>query len=191
MAPAGDGPLSELEVELPCDDATLAKFREIEHISEYLAQKEKVSSAVVESWLNENSGLLGLSKRSNDMRTLLQAASQEKDERAAFAIELFCYRVRKYLGAYLAVLGGAHAVVFGGGIGEHAPEIRARILSGMEWCGLRLDVDRNKAAIGLAPGSSARISADGADLAAYVVATDEESCIARETLKCVSRRQEL
>lgn len=154
----------------------------------YLTRKSGVDAAEVERWLNEESGLLGLSGQSNDMRTLLQAAMQDKDERAAFAVELFCYRIRKYLGAYLAVLNGAHAIVFGGGIGENAPEIRARILSGMTWCDLRLDNARNKAAVGLSPGSAARISEDGADLAAYVVATDEESYIAGETVKCAGRR---
>ena len=153
----------------------------------FLARKTGADIAEVERWLNEESGLLGMSGRSYDMRILLQAAMRDKNELAAFAIEAFCYRVRKYLGAYLAVLRGAHAVVFGGGIGENAPEIRARILSGMEWCDLRLDSVRNKAAVGLPPGKSARISEDGADLAAYVVATDEESFIARETVRCISK----
>ncbi len=153
----------------------------------FLSRKTRMDVAEVERCLNEESGLLGVSGRSNDMRILLRAALRDKDEQAALAVELFCYRARKYLGAYLAVLKGAHAIVFGGGIGENAPEVRTRILSGMEWCDLRLDEARNKAAVGLAPGSAARISADGADLAVYVVATDEESYIARETVRCVSR----
>lgn len=151
----------------------------------YLSDRERVEVAEVERWLNERSGLLGLSGRSNDMRELLLAAEQEQDKRAELAIELFCYRVRKYLGAYLAVLGGADAIVFGGGIGENAPEIRERICKNMEWCGLRLDPDCNRAAIGLAPGRAAKISVDGSKLAAYVVAADEETWIARETVRCV------
>jgi len=154
-------------------------------IVSYLAEREKVEPAEVERWLNERSGLLGLSGRSNDMRELLRAAEQEQDKRAQFAIDLFCYRVRKYLGAYLAVLGGADAVVFGGGIGENASEIRERICRNMEWCGLRLDPGRNRAAAGLAPGRAAKISVDGSQLAAYVVAADEETWIARETVRCV------
>ena len=127
---------------------------------------------------------------SNDMQELLRAAEAGTGtRRAEFAIELFCYRARKYLGAYLAVLGGADAIVFGGGIGEHAPEIRRRICDGMEWCGLRLDHDRNRAAVGLAPGGAAQISADGSPLAAYVVAADEETWIARETVRCVKGMQ--
>jgi acetate kinase len=154
-------------------------------IVSYLSEREKVEAAEVERWLNERSGLLGLSGHTNDMRELLRAAEEDGDRRAEFAIELFCYRARKYLGAYLAVLGGADAIVFGGGIGEHAPEIRRRICDGMEWCGLRLDHDRNRAAVGLAPGGAAQISADGSPLAAYVVAADEETWIARETVRCI------
>lgn len=154
-------------------------------IVSYLAEREKVEAAEVERWLNERSGLLGLSGRSNDMRELLRAAEQEQHKGAQLAIDLFCYRVRKYLGAYVAVLGGVDAIVFGGGIGENAPEIRDRICRNLEWCGLRLDPDCNRAAVGLAPGRAAKISADGSRLAAYVVAADEETWIARETVRCV------
>src|SRR5262245_9959691 len=154
-------------------------------IVSFLSEREKVEAAEVERWLNERSGLLGLSGRSNDMRELLRLAEQEQDTGAKFAIDLFCYRVRKYLGAYLAVLDGANAIVFGGGIGENAPEIRDRICTRMEWCGLRLDPDRNRAAVGLVPGRAAKISVDGSRLAAYVVAADEENWIARETVRCV------
>jgi acetate kinase len=155
-------------------------------IVSYLSEREKVEPAEVERWLNERSGLLGLSGRSPDMRELLRAAEQEQDERAKFAIDLFCYRVRKYLGAYLAVLGGADAVVFGGGIGENAPEVRDRICRNMDWCGLRLDPNRNRAAVGLTPGQAAQISTDDSCPTAYVVAADEETWIARETVRCVS-----
>ena len=154
-------------------------------IVSYLSEREKVEPAEVERWLNERSGLLGLSGRSNDMRELLRVAEHEQDKRAEFAIDLFCYRVRKYLGAYLAVLDGADAVVFGGGIGENAPEIRERICRNMKWCGLELNRDLNRAAVGLAPGHAAQISGDGSQLAAYVVAVDEENWIARETVRCV------
>jgi len=119
------------------------------------------------------------------MRELLRSAEQEQDKRAEFAIDLFCYRARKYLGAYLAVLGGADAVLFGGGIGENAPEIRERICRNMEWCGLRIDSHRNRAAVGLPPGHAAQISTDESQPAAYVVAADEETWIGRETVRCV------
>jgi len=154
-------------------------------IVSYLSEREKVEAAEVERWLNERSGLLGLSGRSNDMRELLRAAEEEQDKRAQCAIDLFCYRVRKYLGSYLAVLGGADAIVFGGGIGENAPEIRERICQNMKWCGLELNRDLNRAAVGLVPGRAAKITVVGSRLAAYVVAADEETWIARETVRCV------
>jgi acetate kinase len=151
----------------------------------YLTRREKVEAAEVERWLNERSGLLGVSGRTNDMRELLRAAEDEGDSRARLAIDLFCHRARKYIGAYLAVLEGADAVVFGGGIGEGSPDIRARICDGMAWCGLSLDSRRNEAATGLEPGSVARISSDDAKLEVYVVAADEESWIASETVRCL------
>ena len=94
---------------------------------------------------------------------------------------MFCYRVRKYIGAYLAVLGGARAVVFGGGIGENQPSIRAGICRGMEWCGLKLDDGRNAAAV----GTEARISENDAGVQAWVVAVEESTLIARETARAL------
>jgi len=154
-------------------------------IVSFLSEREKVEAAEVERWLNERSGLLGLSGRSNDMRELLRVAEQEQDKGAEFAIDLFCYRARKYLGSYLVVLGGADAIVFGGGIGENAPEIRKRICQDMEWCGMSLHPDRNQAAVGLPAGSGAAISTDDSRLRIYVVAADEETWIAKETARCV------
>ncbi|GJL55496.1 MAG: acetate kinase [Nitrospirales bacterium] len=158
-------------------------------IISYLAKMEQVSVMGVRGWLNENSGLLGVSGRTHDMRRLLQAANHEQDTRAKLAIDMFCYRIRKYLGAYLAVLGGTDAIVFGGGIGEAAPQIRTQICEGMEWCGLRLNEERNQLAVGLTPGSAAEISSDDADIAAYVIGTDEESWIASETGRCLMNNQ--
>jgi acetate kinase len=160
-------------------------------IVSYLARHAPMSLDAVERLLNAESGLLGVSGLSQDMRTLQTAVEQRQDARVALAIEMFCYRVRKYIGAYLAVLGGADAVVFGGGIGEHAPAIRERICAGMEWCGLRLDPERNAATVDLAAGQAARISDDAAKLAAYVVAVDEETWIARETVQCVHAAHEI
>jgi len=174
----GFTPLEGLVMGTRCGDLDPA-------VVSYLARHEPMPVEAVERLLNEQAGLLGVSGVSPDMRALLAAAEQARDARAALAVELFCYRVRKYIGAYLAVLGGADAVVFGGGIGEHAPTIRARICAGMEWCGLRLDPERNAAAVGLAAGDAARISRDDVSLAAYVVAADEETWIARETVLCL------
>ncbi len=146
----------------------------------YLTEKEGVGAPEVERWLNQRSGLLGISGRSGDMRELLGAAAEDAD--AKLAVNVFCYRVRKYIGAYMAVLGGAQGVVFGGGIGEHAPSIRARICEDLEWCGLRLDPARNEANA----GKEGRISADDSQVEAFVVAVDESLLIARYTAECVS-----
>jgi acetate kinase len=113
------------------------------------------------------------------------AAERKGDMRAGLAIDMFCYRVRKYIGAYIAVLGGADAVVFGGGIGENAPSIRARICDGMEWCGLVLDQSRNDTAVGI----EKRISADEARVQAYVIPVDESLLIARDTVSCLRRKK--
>ena len=148
----------------------------------FLARREGVDVEEVEGWLNTRSGLLGVSGRSRDMRELLEAECQG-DARAALAVEMFCYRVRKDIGAYLAVLGGADAVVFGGGIGENAPAVRSRICSGMEWCGLILEQGRNAATI----GTEGRISVDNAMVHAYVIPVEEEIIIARDTVRCLRR----
>ena len=153
----------------------------------YLAEKEGVSCAEVVEWLHHRSGLLGVSGKSADVRILFDAMNQDHDERAALAIELFCYRARKYVGAYLAALGGADAVIFGGGIGESSPEIRRRICMNMAWCGLHVDPARNQRAVHFAPGSAACISPSQATLPAYVVAADEETTIARQTADCLAR----
>jgi acetate kinase len=127
----------------------------------------------LERALHRESGLRALSGASGDMRELLTLESQGHDGAAA-AIAAFCYRVRKYVGAYAAVLGGLDAIAFGGGIGENAPEIRARICRGLEWLGLELDEPANA----VARGHSARISPARSTAAAYVVNVDEEALIA-------------
>jgi acetate kinase len=143
----------------------------------YLAHKENVGIVEVESWLNKRSGLLGLSGLSNDMRQLVSA--YEANPRARLAVDAFCYRSRKYLGAYLAVLGGARAVIFSGGIGENVPFIRERICAGMEWCGLTLDKVSNFSVVGL----EGCISRPESVIQCYVIPSDEEALIARETAR--------
>ena len=148
-------------------------------IVEYLTRREAVSVETVGEWLSARSGLLGLSGLSSDMRALL--AREDDHPGARLAIAVFCYRARKYIGAYLAALGGVQAVVFTGGIGEHSPEIRARICAGMDWCGLRLDPERNAEAVGV----EGCISPPEAALKAYVIAAAEEAVIARDTMPAV------
>ena len=148
----------------------------------YLQRALGWPAAKVEQMLNRESGLLGVSGATGDMRALLES----NDPQARFAIDLFCYRARQYVGAYLAVLGGADAVVFGGGIGENAPLVRERILEGLEWAGLRIDLDRNRAA-NAAPGTAIRIDGPIPDcgercgqIGIWVAAVSEEEIIARE-----------
>lgn len=150
----------------------------------YLARRERVGIEQVEDWLNTQSGLLGVSGRSRDMRDLLRRKGRA-DTKAELALEMFCYRVRKYIGAYLAVLGGADALIFGGGIGENAPAVRARICTGMDWCGLKLDDVRNGEVVGL----EGRISADDAKVQAHVIPVDEAVMIARDTVRCLHHRK--
>jgi acetate kinase len=149
----------------------------------YLARKERVDAGAIDSWLNKRSGLLGLSGLSNDMRELTSA--YQTNPRARLAVDVFCYRARKYLGAYLAVLGGAaQAVIFSGGIGENAPMVRKNILSGMEWCGLNIDAAANEAVI----GRDGKISSSDSKLDIFVVHTDEEAIIARQTARIIGKR---
>jgi len=143
----------------------------------YLAQEEKVPVTEVENWLNKRSGLLGISGLSNDMREL--AGAYDSNPRARLAVDVFCYRARKYLGGYLAALGGADAVIFSGGIGENSPFVRQRICANMEWCGLQLDGPANDAAV----GKEQRISAVTSRLEVFVIPSDEEWVIARETAR--------
>ncbi|MDP2603915.1 MAG: acetate kinase [Deltaproteobacteria bacterium] len=148
----------------------------------YLARKESVTAVDIEDMLNKRSGLLGLSGLSNDMREL--TAAYDKNPRARLAVDVFCHRARKYLGAYLAVLGGAEAVIFSGGIGENSPLVREKICAGMEWCGLTLDPSANATVI----GTDSRISAPDSTLDVWVIHTDEENIIARETARVLQRR---
>ncbi len=147
----------------------------------HLAHAEGISPWDVEGILNNRSGLLGLSGRSRDMRDLLGRAGD--DPRARLAVEIFCYRARKYLGAYLAALGGADAIVFSGGIGENASEIRARILDGMEWFGIRIDPSRNRQTT----GKEGEIGTPDSRLRVFVIPADEELVIARETAACLRK----
>jgi acetate kinase len=151
-------------------------------IIDFIAAKEGLTAQEVETLLNKQSGLIGISGLTNDMREPLAEAEENDDRRARLAIEIFCYRARKYIGSYLAAMGGADAVVFTGGIGENSAEVRARICDGLQWMGLELDAQRNNAHTG---GREGLISQDGSRLAAYVIPTDEELLIARDTVRCM------
>jgi len=142
----------------------------------YLLRSQGMTPDALDDLLNHQSGLKGLSGRGPDVRDLEEAA-QGGDARAGLALEIFAYRVRKYLGAYAAALGGLDAVAFTGGIGARSADMRGRICLGLEFLGLRLDGDANQAARGEQP---ARISAEGGAASVWVIPTDEERQIARE-----------
>jgi acetate kinase len=137
----------------------------------FLAEHEGIDPGETADLFNEESGLKGVSGRSGDMRELLEAG----DERAELAIELYCYRIRKYIGAYLAVLGGADALVFGGGVGENSAPVRSRVCDGLGWCGIELDQDENERAAGV----EMRIDAGG-PVEVWVRPVDEGEVMARD-----------
>ena len=146
-----------------------------------IARKEGLSSSEVDTLLNTQSGLLGISGLTNDMRELQAELKEHDDRRVRLAVEVFCYRARKYIGAYLAAMGGADAIVFTGGIGENSSDVRARICSGMEWAGLRIDAAKNQQTI----GREGMISTEDSKLLAYAIPTDEELLIARDTVRVI------
>jgi acetate kinase len=151
-------------------------------IIEFIAAKEGLSTREIETLMNKQSGLLGISGLTSDMRELLAEEREENDRRAKLAIDIFCYRARKYIGSYLAAMNGADALVFTGGIGENSPEVRARICDGLQWIGIELNEELNRLHTG---GREGLISREGSRPAVYVIPTDEELLIARDTVRCV------
>jgi acetate kinase len=151
-------------------------------ILDYIAEKEGMNLHEVEALLNKHSGLLGISGLTHDMRELLAEAHEHDDRRARLAIEIFCYRARKYIGAYLAAMGGADAIVFTGGIGENAVEIRTRITEELHWMGMVIDAAANERTT---RGAEGRITTDASRLHAWVIPTDEELLIARDAARLV------
>lgn len=151
-------------------------------ILEFIGVKEGYGFQEIDTLLNKQSGLLGVSGLTSDMRELLAEAAEHDDRRARLAIELFCYRVKKYLGSYLAAMNGADAIVFSGGIGENAPAIRAQVCEGLEWLGIEADVARNEELI----GREGRFDAEGSRVALWTIPTDEELLIARDTFRVVA-----
>jgi len=151
-------------------------------ILDHVASKEGYSSPEIEGILNKQSGLLGVSGLTNDMRELLAEEAEHGDRRARLAIDLFAYRARKYIGSYLAAMNGADALIFAGGIGENASAVRARICDGLQWMGVTIDSEKNGAMIN---GKEGRIDAAGSRVEVWVIPTDEELLIARDTVRVV------
>jgi acetate kinase len=144
----------------------------------FLARKEGLDMEAMEELLNRQSGLLGISGRSGDTRELVKLSPE--DPQAQLALDVFAYRAKKYLGAYLAVLGKASAVVLGGVIAENTPEVRRRICEGLEDFGLEFDPERNAATI----DREGRITRDGSRLHAYVIPSEEGIMMAQEAMRC-------
>jgi len=140
----------------------------------YLARTEKMSAKQFNEMVNFQSGLLGISETSSDMHDLL--VSQANDIRAAEAVALFCYQVKKWIGAFAAALGGLDTLVFSGGIGENAPTVRTRVCDGLGFLGIELEEKRNV-------GNAGVISAPASRVAVRVICTDEEQMIARSVCR--------
>ena len=146
----------------------------------HLMAKLEMTPQEVSAMLNRHSGLYGLSGESNDMRQILESARQGH-ERARRAVDVFCYRLRKYIGAYTAVLGQVHGLVFTGGIGENAPRVRDLACEGLNWLGYELDRAKNEKAVGV----EADISGRDSRVQIFVIPTNEELLIARDTYRVI------
>jgi len=143
---------------------------------DYLREKLNLKPEEVVNYLNKKCGVLGVSGISSDLRDL-EAAVAKGDKKALLALEMLAYRVKKYVGSYIAVLGGVDAVVFTGGIGEHSPRIRGLVMEGMEFCGAKFDAKKNEeydSGIGY-------LNAEDSKVKIIVLPTNEELSIARET----------
>ena len=151
----------------------------------YLADKGYDSKAL-NAMCNKESGLLGISGQSNDMRNLIEL-SEKGNERAKLAIDIFCYRIKKYIGAYSAVVGRLDAVVFTGGIGENAASVRAEICSGLGWIGIEINIDKNNAM----KEHECDISTDSGRVRVFVIPTNEEAAIANDTYELSLQAAEL
>jgi acetate kinase len=145
----------------------------------FLARSDQMDAAQFARMVNHESGLLGISETSSDMRDLL--VRESSDARAADAIALFCYQAKKWIGAYAAALGGLDTLVFSGGIGENAPIIRSRICDGLNFLGLELDEQQNAANAGVISCPTSRVTV-------RVIRADEEMVIARAVCKYLEKQ---
>ena len=152
-------------------------------IVEFICEKEGMTVHEVDNLLNKSSGLLGISGLTNDMRELLAEAEESGDRRARLAIEIFCYRIRKYIGSYVAAMNGADAIVFSGGIGENSPAIRSRICNELWWLNVGVDEAKNAE---LVKGREGAFNDEGSQVKLLTIPTNEELLIARDTVRLVS-----
>lgn len=148
----------------------------------FLAEKEGMKASEIDTYLNKKSGLLGVSGVSSDMRDLWKAV-EEGNERARLAIDMFCYRVKTYVGSYFAAMNGADAIIFTGGIGENVSKIRAAALADLDSMGIAIDPEKNEVR-----RIEADISAPGSKVKTWIIPTNEELAIAQETLRLISSK---
>ena len=147
---------------------------------EYIMKKENISFEEVMTVLNKKSGVFGISGKSSDFRDL-EEGMNAGDKRCAAAIEIFSYRVAKYIGSYAAALNGVDAIAFTAGIGENAPTVRKKVVSYLGYLGITLDEEANKKR-----GEDLIISTPDSKVAVCVIPTNEELAIARETVALLS-----
>jgi acetate kinase len=145
-------------------------------IAAFLARTEQMTTAQFYDMVNHESGLLGISETSSDMRDLLD--QEATDTRSAEAVALFCYQAKKWIGAFSAVLDGLDTLVFSGGIGENSPQVRSRICQGLDFLGIELDEKRNADSAGV-------ISRENSRTTVRVICTDEELTIARSVCRAL------
>ena len=149
----------------------------------FIMEQEDMTGKQVYRYLNNKSGILGLSGLSSDFRDL-ESAAKIGDQRAQMAIDVFAYQVRKYIGGYVVAMGGLDAIVFTAGLGENSPYMRAKICSGLEVVGAHLDLKKNEVR-----GEDADLSKFDSDVAIWTILTNEELMIARETKKLFAVKQ--
>lgn len=143
----------------------------------FLMEKENMNGAELDEYLNRKSGILGISGMSSDFRDL-ESAAKDGDERSALAIEIFAYKVKKYIGSYVAAMGGVDAIVFTAGLGENSPPMRDKICNGLEYLGTRIDEEKNQVR-----GKAQEISVRRSNVRIFVIPTNEELVIASDTAK--------
>ena len=146
----------------------------------HIMRKEQIDISTANSLINKHSGMLGITGVSSDMREI-KAAACEGNERALLGLDMYNYRIRKYIGSYVAALGGVDAIVFTGGIGENAPDTREGVCKGLEFLGLDFDFDKNNEIRGV----DAEISKPNSKVKVLVIATNEELVIAQDTEEIV------
>jgi len=170
----GFTPLEGLAMGTRCGDIDPA-------IVKFISEKEKLDLNGVDKLLNKQSGVLGVSGVSSDFRDIEEAAAKG-NERAKLALDIFAYRVRKYIGAYAAAMGGIDAIVFTAGLGENSPEMRALICEGLEFLGVEIDEEKNNVR-----GKEVDISKDGSKVRVLLIPTNEELMIARDTKELIEK----